>query len=236
MLNRALWSILLIVVLISENAVAQERFFQRNQHGFALTLGWIDHTYTGSVDVIESLDFQGVGFGLSYMGPQLRARGLYARGNGAFFDFSGNAWILPSSLKIQRQTTTLALPIGVLVAGRRVSSKNNPAPFNAQAIFLGAGGSFQHDFNQRSRFEVQIMPFIGMTGSRDADAVGLSWAADAEALLTTGNVFPNVGIIIGYTFRYQTWNVNGSRAFTELADEINDYAGTVHTFFAGIEL
>jgi len=240
MLNRSTERILLILLLImlSVDAMAQPRFFQRSGRGFALTSGWIDHKYTGAIDVAESFEYQGIGIGLSYVGTQLRAWVLYARpnGNGSFFDFSAKGWILPSTLTKERQATTISAPVGFLVAARRVSVENNPAPLNAQAILLGIGGDVQHALTPRTKIQVQVMPLAGITGSREADAVGFSWATDAEVLLTVQNAFSTLGFFIGYTFRYQTWNVNGSRAFTEIVDELYDYTGMVHALSTGIQL
>ncbi|MCY4171889.1 MAG: hypothetical protein OXF08_09880 [Bacteroidetes bacterium] len=240
MLNRIPEKILLILLIMVgyRDVMAQERFLQRSSHGIAFTFGLIDHKYVGSVDTVESFEYEGIGIGLTYIGNQLRASVLYARpgGSGSFIDYSAKGWIMPSRIKRERQKTTIGIPIGLLVSGRRFSADNNPAPFNAQAILFGAGGAFQHAFSHQTRIQMLLMPLAGITGSRDADALGFSWAADSEALFTVENAFSNLGFSISYSVRYQFWNVNGSRVFTEIIDELYDYAGTVHTLSVGLQL
>ena len=91
-----------------------------------------------------------------------------------------------------------------------------------------------HTLNQRTRLELRGMPLAGITSSQATDAVGFSWAADAEARLKFSNVVANLGLTIGYAFRYQLWNVNGSRVFSDAVDELYDYTGTAHTMSMGI--
>jgi len=229
-------TLLWLLILVSEDVLAQQRSVGLSRHGIAFTLGRIDHHYTGSVDVTQLLEYEGIGYGLSYIGPQLRATGLFAQreGGGIFFDISGLGWFMPSSVKLDLQNTTIGMPIGFLIAWRRVTGSDDRAPFNAQAIQFGAGGSLIQRFNRRVRLDLKILPLLGITGARDADSVGLSWAADIDVFLTVLSVFSNVGFTVGYTFRYQTWNVNGSRVFSDVVDEVYDYAGTVQTITAGV--
>ncbi|MCY4000209.1 MAG: hypothetical protein OXF84_05290 [Bacteroidetes bacterium] len=229
-------SLLLVLMVILQDVVAQRSSVGLSRHGVAFTVGAIDHYYTGSVDIEQLLEYNGIGYGLSYIGPQLRAAGLYAQreGGGEFLDISGLGWLMPSSLKKDTQKTTIGIPIGFLIAWRRVTGSDDIVPFNAQAIHLGAGGALIHHLNQHTRLDLKMIPLLGVTGTRDADSVGLSWAADVDVFLTVLDVFSDVGLMIGYTFRYQTWNINGSRVFSEVVDEAYDYAGTVQTVTAGV--
>ncbi|MCY4159964.1 MAG: hypothetical protein OXE92_10985 [Bacteroidetes bacterium] len=230
--------LLLITLLIlgCVDVMAQEGFFQRSRHAAAFNFGRINHEYVGAADLIQSYEYQGVAFGLSYIGPQLRAAGLFARtdDSGTFVDLSATAWLLPSFVKVERGNTTIAVPIGFLIAWRRVAPGNDVAPFGANAIMFGGGASLLHSLSQRARFELRAMPLAGITGSEIADAVGFSWAVDSEALVKIADIFSSLGLVIGYTFRYQFWNVNGSTGFSDAVDELYDYAGSVQTISMGI--
>ena len=228
--------LLLVLMMISQDVLAQRLSVGLSRYGVAFTIGSLDHHYTGSVDVAQLLEYKGIGYGLSYIRPQLRASGLFAQreGGGVFVDISGLGWLTPSSLKKDIQNMTIGIPVGFLIAWRRVTGSDDIAPFNAQAIHLGAGGFLISHLNQRTRLDLKMIPLIGLTGTRDADSVGLSWAADMDVFLTVLDVFSNIGLMIGYTFRYQTWNINGSSVFSEVVDEVYDYAGTVQTITAGV--
>ena len=79
--EKSLLPLLLILVCV-DAVVAQEGFFQRDGHAVAFSLGRINHVYVGSEDAGASFEYEGIGLGLSYIGPQLRATGLYARPEG----------------------------------------------------------------------------------------------------------------------------------------------------------
>jgi len=227
----------ILLILISMDAMAQSVVLGVTQstHAAAFNLGSISHVYVGSAEGGEALEYRGIGFGLSYIGPQLRATGLFARENGTFVDLSASGWLLPSFAKIERRNTTIAIPIGFLIGWRRVTVRNdNTAPLGVNAILFGTGGTLMHSLNSRTRFELRAMPLAGITGSQVADAVGFSWAVDTEARLEFANIFTSFGLTIGYTFRYQFWNVNGSRAFSDAIDDLYDYAGNIQTVSVGI--
>ena len=218
----ALW------LLLSVEATAQQNTF--GMHTAAFRVGWIDHVYTGSAQNNDPFNFRGMGVGLSYAGPQVRGDAFFAR---RFLDLSAMIWILPRFARVERRKTMIAMPIGLLAAWRRISSAGSSAPYRVNAILLGAGGILMHSVARRAKIELRAMPLAGITGSQVADAVGISWAADAEARLLISEFFSGFGLTVGYTFRYHFWNVNGSRVISNAVDELYDYAGTVHTFSVG---
>lgn len=224
--TRVLLSLLLL--LLSVEAAAQQDTFGR--HTASLRIGWIDHVYTGSALDHDPFDFRGMGIGLSYAGPQIRGAGIVARN---FLDLSAMTWMLPDFARIDRGGTMVAVPVGLMTAWRRVSARNATAPYSVNAILIGTGGMLVHSLARRARIELRAMPLAGVTGSQIADAVGISWAADAELRLLVADVFSSFGLTVGYTFRYQFWNVNGSRVISDAVDELYDYAGTIHTFSVG---
>ncbi len=226
-----------LMLVSMDVAVAQGDFIQRNRHAVAFSVGRIDHAYAGSAGAGMPFEYKGIGVGLSYAGPQVRAAGLFARpeGDRTLLDLSAMGWILPAFAKSQRAKTVIAMPIGFLVAWRRLTAGSDDViPFRASAIMLGAGGSLMHNLNRRMELELRVMPLAGITTSQVADAAGFSWAADAEVCLGIARILSSLGLTVGYSFRYQLWNVNGSRVFSEAVDELYDHAGTVHTMSAGI--
>lgn len=219
-----------LIVLVSADVVAQEEFFESGMHSAGLSVGIIDHRYTGNTDIALGISYQGPAFGLSYTGPQLRATGLFTRFDGGqtLVNLSGIGWLLPSFALKRLDNTILAVPMGALAAWQRTSGGGDRAPLATQAILLGAGGVLEHQIGSRTGIELRAMPLVGFTSTEVADALGFSWAGDAEARLEVDELFSSLGLTISYIFRYQVWNVNGSRTFSSAVDEAYDYTSTIH--------
>ena len=224
-----------LITLVSVDVVAQERFFKTGIHSIGLSVGIIDHKYTGNADIARGTSYQGPAFGLSYTGPQIRTTALFARFDGTrtpvkrtLVNVSGIGWLLPSFTLRNLDNTILAVPVGVLVAWQRTSGDIDSAPLGTQAILLGTGGVLEHQMGNRTRMKLRAMPLAGFTSTEIVNALGFSWAADAEARLEVNEFFSSLGLNISYIFRYQVWNVNGSRAFSSAVDEAYDYASVMH--------
>lgn len=219
-----------LLTLVSADVVAQEEFFETGMHSAGLSLGIIDHRYTGGAAIAGGISYQGPAFGLSYTGPQLRVTGLFTRfdGNHTLINLSGIGWLLPSFTSKKLNNTILAVPIGTLAAWLRTSGDDDTAPLGTQAILLGAGGILEHQIGSRTGIKLRAMPLVGFTSTEVADALGFSWATDAEARLEVSEIFSSLGLTIGYIFRYQVWNVNGSRVFSSVVDEAYDYNSAIH--------
>lgn len=228
--------VILFLMLISMEVVAQNWTSERGTQGGGFSVGMIDHAYVGSDATGGGYEYQGIGLGLSYIGNQLRASLLFGRSSEprTFLNVSAVGWLAPSFARIKRENTTLSAPIGFLTAWRRATAEKNVAPLGATALLFGAGAELVHSMNDRARVQLRVMPFAGITGSQIADAVGFSWAADAEARLFVAEFFSRFGLTVGYAFRYQLWNINGSRAFSDGVDEVYDYTSQVHVLSAGI--
>lgn len=225
----------LLTMLICMDIVAQDWVSRRGVHGGEFGIAMIDHAYVGDEVTGGHYGYQGIGFGLSYTGSQIRTKVIFAHPEEGrtFFDVSALGWLSPSFSRIKRENTAVSMPIGVLVAWRRVTGGKNASPLGVHAILFGAGGELNHSMSDRTSVGLRVIPLAGITGTQIADAVGLSWTLDAEVRLFVAEFFSSLGLTIGYAFRYQFWNVNGSRAFSDGIDEVYDYAGTVHTFSAG---
>ncbi|MDE2770930.1 MAG: hypothetical protein OXI44_07125 [Bacteroidota bacterium] len=218
------------ITLVSADVVAQEDFFESSMHSAGLSVGIIDHRYTGDADIAGGISYQGPAFGLSYTGPQLRATGLFTRFDDkhTLINLSGIGWLLPSFTLKRLNNTILAVPIGALAAWLRTSGDDDIAPLGTQAILLGAGGVLEHQIGSRTGIKLRAMPLAGFTSTELTDALGLSWAADAEARLEVNEIFSSMGLTISYIFRYQVWNVNGSRVLSSVVDEAYDYTSAIH--------
>ena len=218
------------ITLVSADVVAQEDFFESSMHSAGLSVGIIDHSYTGDADVAGGISYQGPAFGLSYSGPQLRATGLFTRfdGNHTLINLSGIGWLLPSFTLKRLNNTILAVPIGALAAWLRTSGDDEIAPLGKHAVLLGAGGVLEHQIGGRTGIKLRALPLAGFTNTEVTDLLGFSWAADAEARLEVNEFFSSLGLAISYIFRYQVWNVNGSRAFSSFVDEAYDYTSAIH--------
>ena len=83
-------------------------------------------------------------------------------------------------------------------------------------------------------FEARANPSIGIATSSLTDAFGLAYLIDADAQLHWANLFGRLGLSLGYTFRYQVWNVNASDLFPDATDDLFDYKGLLHLFRVGL--
>ena len=226
----------LLAGLICMEVVAQEISSDGSQRIPGISFGVIRHSYVGMESSQGAFDFEGIGYGISYVGPQIRGSALYARSSGGsrLIDLSAMVLLFPQFARVERSRTSIAMPLGALGAWRRTDPNSDADPLTTNAILLGAGVTLSHSFHSRFQAELRVMPFAGITGSEITDAVGFSWAIDSEARLDFEEVFSNLGLSVGYSFRYQLWNINGSGVFSEAVDELYDYAGLAHTMFLGV--
>ena len=216
---------------------SQAQIIQRGQNGFAASYTAIDFYFAGDESSFARYDYQGAAYGISYTTRSMRGL-LVVGGIGtdqSLVDISVSGWGMLDFSKSAVATTRLGVPIGLLVGWRRVSTPGDFEPYGVSSIALGAGGSLQQEFNAVTRLSLRASPFAGITGSAMTDQVGFSWMAEGDMQLEIDEVIGDVGLLIGYTFRYQVWNVNGSSPFSDAVDENLDYNGRMHVFRAGVK-
>lgn len=217
---------------------AHGQILRRGYHGFAASYTVIDFDFAGDENAsFARYDYQGPAFGISYATSNLRGLVAFGRADTdrSLVDISVSGWALLEFSESAVAATQLGVPIGILVGWRRVTVPGGFEPYGVSSIAAGAGGSLQHNFNAVSRVSLRASPFLGITGSALTDQVGFSWMAEGDAQLEFDEIAGDVGLLIGYTLRYQVWNVNGSSTFTSAVDNSLDYNGLMHVFRAGLK-
>ncbi len=227
---------ILLWMMIPMGIAAQNPVIENGMHGGELSIGLIDHSYVGSESRVGDYEYQGVGFGLSYIGRQMRASLLYGRSSEprTFVDVSAIGWFAPSFTRREKKSTRFSAPMGLMVAWKRMTAEKNVAPLGASAILFGAGGEMIHSLNPRVRVRLRAIPLVGITGSRIADAVGFSWAVDAEARVFIAEGFFEVRPYSRLCLPLSTLEYQRLESFLEAVDEVYDYASRGHIFSAGV--
>ena len=130
------------------------------------------------------------------------------------------------------------VPVVLFTNYRRVSSQDSDNSladdFNVTVVGLGAGLGLDSVLGETVLFEARTNPVIGFATSSITDAFGSSYLIDADAQLHLAQLFGAVGLSLGYSFRYQVWNVNTSDLFPDATDEFFDYKGRQHLFRVGV--
>ena len=99
---------------------------------------------------------------------------------------------------------------------------------------LGAGLALESVLGKTVLFEARAYPILGFATSSFTNAIGSAYLIDADAQLHLAQLFGAVGLSLGYSFRYQVWNVNASNFFPDAADALFDYKGRHHLFRMGV--
>ncbi len=99
---------------------------------------------------------------------------------------------------------------------------------------LGAGLALESVLGKTVLFEARAYPILGFATSSFTNAIGSAYLIDADAQLHLVQLFGAVGLSLGYSFRYQVWNVNASNFLPDIADALFDYKGRHHLFRVGL--
>ena len=224
---------------MTDSAQAQPLLPGRQQHGLAPTVASIDFSYAGDNAPEARYDYGGIAYGLTYSNRGSRFMILFGRADPghSVMSVSLSTWGFVSFANVVRRQTRLGIPLGVMVTARRVTEGGSGREaYRASNIGLGIGGALQHMLNRRTILYARVSPFAGITTSPLVDLVGFSWLTEADLQLEMEEVFRGIGLILGYSFRYQFWNLNGSGPFSESVDKNLDYRGFDHVLRAGIKL
>ena len=130
------------------------------------------------------------------------------------------------------------IPIVIFSNYRRISPQDAGSTlldaFNVTVFGLGLGLGLESVLGEKVFFEARANPGIGFATSSLTDAFGSTYLIDADGKLHLAQLFGAVGLSLGYSFRFQVWNVNSSNLFPDAADEFFDYKGRQHLFRVGV--
>lgn len=203
----------------------------------------VDFTYQGSSGTNPTFDFSGPAYGVYYTRPNIAASILYGPESD---DTSRNLRLLDAAITTwgeimlagSETSSRIFLPIGIQSNYRRVApegSENSLVDsFNITVLALGAGIGYSSQPGTAVRFEARAMPFIGIALRAFGESTGVSYLTDGDVRVHLPELVDRVGLSVGYTYRAQRWNVNGSDLLIDVEDDLFDYVTGQHLFTFGI--
>ena len=205
-----------------------------------LTVANVQFSFDGSSNPAVNFNFDQPVYGIVFSRPGMlvgagRGRQPQADGNSlTLTDFHLTAWgvLRPVDKGPVRPT----IPIGIQSSYRRVSRAENTGTFDAfefTVLALGAGVGFEKEATASS-VTARIMPMFGIASRSIGTDTGTSAILDGDLEATFGPWGRRFGVMIGYGFRWQRWNLNTSRFLPEATSDTFDYSGTMHTLRLGV--
>lgn len=220
----------------------------RQTQSLALGVQAIDFAYDGESAPDVLYDFQNPAFGLVYRRSNIAAAAAlgFQDGDGTALNpdlrlldvslMTWGEWVPLDRLAVARFQAFV--PVALHSTYRRVDERNPDDGFdNTYAVTvlgLGAGAGFHSQPSRRTLLTVQATPAIGMATRAFDSGIGSSWLVNAEAELLVGPLAGRFGLVLGYRFRWQVWNVGASGLLENVADDLFDYRGRYHLVRVGV--
>ena len=110
---------------------------------------------------------------------------------------------------IREAKTQFVVPVALHSSYRRVStdvSGGSIDRFESTVLAIGIGVGVLRETGF-ARISAHLMPFFGLASSSFGLGSGTSSLLDADVELTLGPVFGEFGITLGYSFRWQRWDL-----------------------------
>lgn len=242
------WSVGLLLPGVHTASAQQFSFRSGAQAVQSLSVGYtlIDFAFDGEGEPLLSFDFDRPAYGLVYTRPRFLATVALGdqkaddAGRTALrlLDFSITTWGELRLFGPSDDRAHLYIPISLFSNYRRVTPQDDDADsvfdaFNVTVLGLGAGLGLDHSFSENTFFAARAAPVIGLANSSLTDAIGTAYVIDSDVQLHLAELFGRIGLSLGYSFRYQVWNINASSLFPEATDELFDYKGHQHLFRVG---
>lgn len=217
-------------------------------HALSIGLHAIDFEYNGDADPDFLFTFQNPAIGLVYTQSNLQASvalgyqdgdGTEQTGDLRLIDVAFMTWGTWAPFSPDAEAAfRFFIPIALHSAYRRIDERNaEDGPensFNVTVLGLGAGAGFSSRLGRQALLTMQAMPAAGVATRSFDSALGSSWLVNADAEVRLGPFVDRFGLVLGYRFRFQSWNVAASDIFGEQAGEFFDYRGLHHTLRIGV--
>ncbi len=105
--------------------------------------------------------------------------------------------------------TQLVVPVALHSGYRRLSADASTGSFDrfeSTVLALGIGVGLLHETGS-TRISAHVIPFFGLASSSFGFGSGTSSLLDAGVELTVGPISGEIGITLGYSFRWQKWDL-----------------------------
>lgn len=197
-------------------------------------------------------DYDGPAYGLTYTRPGFQVGVLYGQAPRAYTAPGGEApdlRLLDVSLLTYAEALRLVgdeegarrlfVPLGLVSTYRRVARADDAAgenlidAFSVTVLGIGSGLGAFVAAGERAQFAARVMPALGFASRSLGDSNGSSRLLDADATLYLVELAGRFGLSVGYTFRFQRWNL-GLSDLLNLDDDAFDYVGRQHALRLGL--
>ena len=226
----------------SEAAEAQNILPGRGSGVQSVAVGYfpVDFAYAGDAPASLRYDFSQPAWGVIYARRGMQASAAVGSQSGQpslrLTDISVMTW--RRLIVQQARRTEVYLPAILAFGYRLVSPRSDSGEslegYNATSLSIGLGAGLNYYMRDSRYVSLRAWPSIGVVTSTFTDAYGVVYQSEADAQLHLADIFGRFGLTVGYSVRYQIWNVNTSTILSDVADELYDYNGIMHTVRAGV--
>jgi hypothetical protein len=205
---------------------------------------WTSFQYNGSRQPTQSFDYEAPAYAISFTQPSLQATVAFGRQSAQ-----------PGSLRELRlldaemflwggfpitgsRTLRIYLPLVLYSGYRSVDERDQQTPsidaFNLTTLGLGSGLALEGSLAGDVRLDAQVTPVGGLALRTLEGTAGRSWLLRSRAQLHIPRLIRRYGLSIGYSYRYQRWNVDASDLFPTISDDLFDYKNRQHILHLGV--
>ncbi len=196
--------------------------------GISVAAGRVNFSYTGNVEGGLRYDYQGPVVTAVYRQPSLFATTTVGTGSPVLLDVALSGWVPLRMLDVQRRG--LRVPVIVSLGHLRVLP-GGAERWDATRFGLGLGVQWEPP---DTGFTLRVNPLLSMVTSSLATGYGFAAGAEADAALVVAELHPGWHLELGYTFRYQVWNINPPKFVDDEVDRYFDYRSLMHFARAGL--
>ncbi len=219
---------------------------QRPVQSLSFQYSAIDFAYRGDKSPSTTYDYAEPAFGAVYSRPNLSLAVLFGRANGAadsldlgFLDASFSTW---GAFRLTNEKSGFRpfIPVVLHSQYRRVSRggvnifQGEEDAFAVTSLGLGAGVGLSANPTKRMLIEARVTPILALATRSFGNTTGHSRILDADVQWHALSLAGRFGLTLGYAFRLQRWDVNGSDLFSDAIEDLFDYRGRQHHVRAGI--
>lgn len=204
---------------------------------------WTTFRYNGAREPTESFDYEAPAYAISFAQSNMEASIAFGHQNaGAGLR---DLRLLDAELFLwggfpitTSRTFRLYLPLVLHSGYRSVDEREQDLPsidaFNLTTLGLGTGVGLESTLGRRIQLRGQITPLAGLALRTLEGTAGRTWLLRGKAQLHIPRVIRRYGLSIGYTYRYQRWNIDASDLFPTISDDLFDYKNRQHVFHVGV--
>jgi hypothetical protein len=206
----------------------------------------MDFNYDGENTPPPLLNFDSPLFGLRYSRPNFDLSIGYGRQDARdtqsklqMIDATLLAWGgIPLTGRGSR--TQILLPILVNSAYRAVgeslsvSGEINGELFSFTMIGLGTGLGVNSRLSESISINARVTPAISLVLRSFEGSVGTNRMLDGAIEIHLAQLVGDLGLTLGYTYRGQSWNIDGNELNARITEDVFDYKSTQQMFWIGV--